>query len=128
MTHLIKAVAATAIVLIFSAAFTTHAANNVVVIPMFGSDAKCEWRETDTEPLDTFYKSISSSCLSDEKIITGGFRYGSYNTTKDCRVVASYPLLKSGGFLTEGWRVTWGQPSATECSGSTARTYALCCK
>ena len=99
----------------------------VVVIPMAGDEANCTWRESSSVPLDTWFTHIYSYCEADERIISGGFRYNGYQTSKNCRVIANLPVFK-GGPNNDGWRVTWGMPNQTECADYAAITTAFCCK
>ena len=125
---MIKAVSALFILALFIV--SAHAQTDkprVVIIPMAGDEANCTWRETNHEPLDSNYTHISSYCESDERIITGGFRYHGNNVGKDCRVIQNYPLLKPANPI-EGWKVTWGMPSHTECSIVNVITLSFCCK
>ncbi len=100
------------------------AAEKVVVIPLNMSKAAaaptCTVRESAYENLDTWYKDISVSCQAGETVMGGGFANGNYNTSSNCRVVKSRPF-------DNGWQVTWGMPTETECAAHEAKTYAICC-
>ncbi|MHB1351625.1 MAG: hypothetical protein ACYCYR_17380 [Desulfobulbaceae bacterium] len=102
----------------------------VVVVPLGSSKAPtCTLRVSDYYKLDTWYKTIDQYCLPDEKIMTGGYENGNYSTLSDCRVIKNKPLTPEDGYSPQdGWRVTWGMPTQTECAAHDARTYALCCK
>jgi len=115
-----------ALTLIFTLllAACAFAADKVVVIPLNSSKPPtCTLRESNTEYLDTWYKAINVTCSEGEIAVSGGFTYGTYNTTLNCRVIRSRPNTTG-----TGWEVTWGMPTEAECAERTARTYALCCK
>jgi len=106
----------------FSVSHSSYGQNKVVVIPL-GSDSTCNYRQSDLESLTGFFKTIDSVCLANEKVISGGYEIGSYNTTNDCRVIESYPDANNNR-----WVVRWGMPASDECSGATASTFAICCR
>lgn len=113
-------------VVCFSISPNANAQDKVVVIPLFGDEAKCEWRESVTANLNGFYKRIDSFCQQGERVISGGHRFIDYNSRDDCRVVESFPILGNG--VQDRWRVTWAQPTSTECAAAEVLTLAFCCK
>lgn len=93
----------------------------VVVIPLGSDDSVCTTRRSELQTLNTFFNRVDMHCEAGEKLIAGGYRYGSFNTTSNCDVIASFP------FDEDTWRVIWGAPTTTECASFSARTYAVCC-
>lgn len=102
----------------------------VVVIPMAGDEAHCTWRWSPQVTLSGQSGQVTAFCNADERIISGGYFTGSFNTTKDCRVVSQIAVFSenSSQFPADGWRTIWYGSSSTQCDGFRISGQAFCCK
>ena len=122
--------AATTLVLCAALPFSAAAQNNdtkVIVIPMAGDEASCTWRYSGSIELTGNFGQVISYCQPDEIVISGGYAYSVFNTTKDCRVVTDI-AIKKDFWPNDGWRVYWRGTSTNQCDGLKVYTSALCCK
>lgn len=103
------------------------AETKVVVIPMAGDEARCTWRFSDSTTLSGSSGQIISYCQADETIISGGYGFNSFNSTRNCRAMNNLPVKKDP-YPNDGWLVYWSGTSSTQCNDFKVYTAAFCCK
>ena len=82
----------------------------------------CIRRASPITALDDFYTFVEMTCQPGETPISGGWTLSSWNSTKMC-----IPVVSDITSASDGWRVRWAAPSASECAGNSTQTVVLCC-